>query len=173
MTSQSAFLIKLALNFVQWSLKECIKEWNIFSEELLQTSVAHWWSPGGSYILYARFDDANVPKYSYPVYGRGDNVYGSMETVAYPKVFISLIHWSFIWSAQVPIPSYNTLMVRVANILLEVIFWHVVYIKKTKLFWFFSFKSTSFVGPTNQNHLYTYLVLTMTSCKRRHISYML
>ena len=57
-----------------------------FLEEILHTSVAHWISPTGAHIAYAQFDDSNVPKYRFPLYGPGTNIYGYWSEVAYPKV---------------------------------------------------------------------------------------
>ena len=65
----------------------------VISEEILHSNVAHWWSTEGSYILYATFDDTEVPKYSFPNYGPGEAIYGYVDEIAYPKV--RLQHWSF------------------------------------------------------------------------------
>jgi hypothetical protein len=37
-------------------------------------------------MVYATFNDTNVPLYKYPFYGAGDNVYGDIDEIAYPKV---------------------------------------------------------------------------------------
>ena len=56
------------------------------AEEILHTNVANWWSPGGSYIAYAQFNDSLVPLFKFPFYGEADNLYGTINELAYPKV---------------------------------------------------------------------------------------
>ena len=58
----------------------------MFTEEVLGSTVAHWWSPEGKYICYSRFNDTEVPQYRFPYYGAGTNIYGNVESIAYPKV---------------------------------------------------------------------------------------
>ena len=55
-------------------------------EEILHSNVAHWWSTEGSHILYATFDDTEVPSYRFPNYGPGEAIYGYTDEIAYPKV---------------------------------------------------------------------------------------
>ena len=59
---------------------------HFFTEEILHSNVAHWWSRQASYILYATFDDTEVPKYRFPTYGPGEAIYGYVDEMAYPKV---------------------------------------------------------------------------------------
>jgi hypothetical protein len=47
---------------------------------------AMWWSPEGTYLLYAQFNDTEVPIYTYPFYGDPDKAYTQQKTIAYPKV---------------------------------------------------------------------------------------
>ena len=61
------------------------------TEEVLATDNAMWWSPDGSAILYASFNDTLVKEYSYPQYGSPDNQYTHIESIRYPKVS-TLIH---------------------------------------------------------------------------------
>ncbi len=56
-----------------------------FTEEILYSNSAHWWSTDNSFICYAQFDDTNVPLYRFPYYGKGSNIYGDIEAIAYPK----------------------------------------------------------------------------------------
>ncbi|KAK2157135.1 hypothetical protein LSH36_197g03008 [Paralvinella palmiformis] len=56
-----------------------------YAEEILHTHIAHWWSPQGSYIAYLQFNDTLVPKYRFPYYGDGKNIYGDIEELSYPK----------------------------------------------------------------------------------------
>lgn len=37
-------------------------------EEIFGSSSALWWSPDGSKLIYATFDDSQVPEYSFPLY---------------------------------------------------------------------------------------------------------
>ncbi len=64
------------------------------AEEILHSNVAHWWSKDGTYILYARFDDTNVPTYRFPNYGPGEAIYGYVDEIAYPKVRNTSDLWS-------------------------------------------------------------------------------
>ncbi|XP_013386097.1 inactive dipeptidyl peptidase 10 isoform X2 [Lingula anatina] len=61
-----------------------IPDW-LYEEEILRSNKAHWWSPGGTYIVYAAINDSNVPVYHYPVFGGGSNLYGDINGIPYPK----------------------------------------------------------------------------------------
>ncbi|KAK2154977.1 hypothetical protein LSH36_252g03048 [Paralvinella palmiformis] len=61
-----------------------IPDW-VYEEEILHSNRAHWISPHGLHVVYAMFNDTNVPLYKYPFYGSGDNVYGDIDEIAYPK----------------------------------------------------------------------------------------
>lgn len=61
-----------------------IPDW-LYEEEILHTNVAHWWSPGARHIAYAQFNDSLVPLFKFPFYGEGDNLYGTISELAYPK----------------------------------------------------------------------------------------
>ncbi len=56
------------------------------SEEILHSNVAHWWSPDSRHVVYATFDDSQVPRFKFPKYGPGEAIYGYIEEIAYPKV---------------------------------------------------------------------------------------
>ncbi len=58
----------------------------MFSEEILHSNVAHWWSPDSRHVVYATFDDSQVPTYKFPTYGPGEAIYGYIDEIAYPKV---------------------------------------------------------------------------------------
>ncbi len=58
----------------------------MFSEEILHSEVAHWWSPDNRFITYLKLDDTNVPKYKFPIYGNGEELYSNMDVISYPKV---------------------------------------------------------------------------------------
>ena len=57
----------------------------VFSEEILHSNMAQWWSPEGTKICYASFNDTHVPLYQFPYYGAGPDYYSNMEDIAYPK----------------------------------------------------------------------------------------
>ncbi|KAI0215541.1 Dipeptidyl aminopeptidase-like protein 6 [Lamellibrachia satsuma] len=61
-----------------------VPDW-VYEEEILESNSAHWWSPDGAYICYAQFNDSRVPRYQYPVYRSGTNIYGDIVDIAYPK----------------------------------------------------------------------------------------
>lgn len=64
------------------------KLWYYFAEEVFNSNVGHWWSPDSKYILYAIFNDTNVPMYKFPYYDKSTNIYGDINEIAYPKVMI-------------------------------------------------------------------------------------
>ena len=70
-------------------LAVCIHAVFVFTEELLYTHVAHWWSVESRYVCYATFNDTDVPLFSFPLYGPPENVYTSTVSIAYPKVTAS------------------------------------------------------------------------------------
>ena len=61
------------------------------TEDVLSTSVAHYWSPDARYIVFAKFDDAKVPKQKFKMYGDKSDVYGQIEEISYPKVGIGRV----------------------------------------------------------------------------------
>ena len=61
-------------------------------EEILGSNSAVWFSPDGSKLLYATFNDTAVEKMAFPVYGNLDKTqqYTKFTSISYPKVsFIS------------------------------------------------------------------------------------
>ncbi|XP_060074299.1 dipeptidyl peptidase 4-like isoform X2 [Ylistrum balloti] len=61
-----------------------IPDW-VYEEEILASDHALWWSPEGSFLLYASFNDTEVRKYYYPLYGSMEDSYGMQKRIAYPK----------------------------------------------------------------------------------------
>lgn len=59
---------------------------NAHTEEMLESDHAVWWSPDGGSLLYVEFNDVSVPRYSFPWYGREEDLYPDIERIAYPKV---------------------------------------------------------------------------------------
>lgn len=59
-----------------------------FSEEVLHSYVAHWWSPDGSRLAYLSINTSRVPIMELPHFVGAD--YPSSTRYAYPKVIIFL-----------------------------------------------------------------------------------
>lgn len=55
-----------------------------FSEEMLATKYALWWSPNGRFLAYAEFNDTEIPVIAYSYYG--DEQYPRTINIPYPKV---------------------------------------------------------------------------------------
>lgn len=66
-----------------------------FTEEILSSSSALWWSPDGTKLSFATFNDSNVDVLQYPYYGsysKINNVYPELKNLRYPKVsFVYLV----------------------------------------------------------------------------------
>ena len=62
-----------------------------FSEEVLASDHALWWSPNSQKLLYGGFDDTFVKSYSFPKYGDAENQYDTIETIRYPKVQLHIV----------------------------------------------------------------------------------
>ena len=65
-----------------------IPDW-IYEEEILTVATAFWWSPDGTRLAFAQFNDTNVEFQEYPWYG--DTVDKSSQyldrvKIKYPKV---------------------------------------------------------------------------------------
>ena len=58
----------------------------LFLEDVLQSRVAHYWSPDGANICFAKFNVSEVPLIKFPYYGESTNVYNDIIEIAYPKV---------------------------------------------------------------------------------------
>ena len=65
-----------------------IPDW-VYEEEVLASSNAIWWSPDGTKLCFASFNDTQVDLMQYPWYGSGidsSNVYTQTIQIKYPKV---------------------------------------------------------------------------------------
>lgn len=65
-----------------------IPDW-LYEEEILFKSNAVWFSPGGTKICFASFNDSDVDVTSYPYYGSYDdpsNINPGLYKIRYPKV---------------------------------------------------------------------------------------
>lgn len=60
----------------------------VLTEEILQTHIAHWWSPDGLRLAYLTINDTLVPKMEVP-YFTGTPYPGSQD-YHYPKVRLEL-----------------------------------------------------------------------------------
>ena len=77
-----------------------IPDW-LYEEEILSKESAVWFSPEGTRLLYASFNDSGVDITNYPLYGNyEDNLNTSPELMAvrYPKVsfLLSLFLYHFL-----------------------------------------------------------------------------
>ena len=64
-----------------------IPDW-LYEEEILGESNAIWFSPNGTRLCYASFNDSEVDEMSYPYYGPYDdphNLYPGTYRIRYPK----------------------------------------------------------------------------------------
>lgn len=64
-----------------------IPDW-LYEEEILSKSNAIWFSPSGTRLCYASFNDSLVDEMSYPYYGAVEdpqNLYPGMYNIRYPK----------------------------------------------------------------------------------------
>lgn len=58
-------------------------------EEVLGSGSALWFSPGGTHLVYAKFNDTNVDDFFYFVYGSPgemEDQYPTVREIKYPKV---------------------------------------------------------------------------------------
>ncbi|XP_043930710.1 dipeptidyl peptidase 4-like [Protopterus annectens] len=59
-----------------------IPDW-VYEEEMFSTNYALWWSPNGTFIAYAQFNETGVPDIEYSFYG--DAQYPETVVIPYPK----------------------------------------------------------------------------------------
>lgn len=62
----------------------------MMTEEILSSDNALWWSPDGTYLCYAVFNDTQVRRFTYMEYGEYDSAYTDSRPIAYPKVILGL-----------------------------------------------------------------------------------
>jgi hypothetical protein len=65
-----------------------IPDW-VYEEEILSSSNAFWWSPDGSKLCFASFNDSQVDIMQYPWYGssvEASTLYTKTIRIRYPKV---------------------------------------------------------------------------------------
>lgn len=65
----------------------------VYEEEMFGSGRALWFSPDSRYLAFVSFDDSNVDRFQYPIYGEPgsyfenlDNAYPHWMNIAYPKV---------------------------------------------------------------------------------------
>ncbi|RWS30079.1 Inactive dipeptidyl peptidase 10-like protein [Leptotrombidium deliense] len=83
----TATAIKIASSSDETVIYNGIPDW-LYEEEILSASNAIWWSPNGTRICFASFNDSQVDLMSLTVYGRYEdptNLYPSIEQIHYPK----------------------------------------------------------------------------------------
>jgi dipeptidyl peptidase IV, putative (fragment) len=78
--------IKLTSSSTDSYIYNGIPDW-LYEEEILSSSDAIWWSPDGSKLCFASFNDSLVDTVSYSIYGNDLNQpYPSIFDLKYPKV---------------------------------------------------------------------------------------
>lgn len=76
--------IQLTYNGTTDTLYNGIPDW-LYEEEVLMSDNAIWWSPDGSGIIYASFDDTEVRKYDMTIYGPLKRQYVENKRLPYPR----------------------------------------------------------------------------------------
>nr|AZO92860.1 dipeptidyl peptidase 4 [Tylonycteris pachypus] len=61
-----------------------ITDW-VYEEEIFNTHSALWWSPNGTFLAYAQFNDTEVPRIEYSVYLDESLQYPKTVHIPYPK----------------------------------------------------------------------------------------
>ncbi|NXP82073.1 DPP4 peptidase, partial [Ramphastos sulfuratus] len=61
-----------------------IPDW-VYEEEMFGTHSALWWSPNGSFVAYAAFNDTEVPVIEYSFYSEDTLQYPKTVRIPYPK----------------------------------------------------------------------------------------
>ena len=67
-----------------------------FTEEILKSNRAIWWSPDGNMLCFATFNDSKVGTYFYNWYGSHNdstNVMAQLRSVRYPKVRLNCLYF--------------------------------------------------------------------------------
>jgi hypothetical protein len=80
--------IKTVVTANQDDIFNGIPDW-VYEEEVLSSSNAFWWSPDGSKLCYASFNDSQVDIMQYPWYGsniEASTLYTKTIRIRYPKV---------------------------------------------------------------------------------------
>lgn len=94
-------LVTLTTNGKDKEIYNGIPDW-AYEEEILGTDHALWFSPSGSHLLYAVFNDTEVQKYTFPYYGSSSSVYTEQHQIHYPK-------------AGCPNPTFQLKVVRLSD----------------------------------------------------------
>ncbi|KAH3751812.1 dipeptidyl peptidase 4-like [Dreissena polymorpha] len=88
-----------------------VPDW-VYEEEILRSNSAFWFSPDGSYILYASFDDRDVMTYEIAMYDATGDEFGRTEHLAYPKpgtpnpkVALKVVHLISNATSTIPVPT--------------------------------------------------------------------
>ncbi|XP_066135290.1 dipeptidyl peptidase 4 [Saccopteryx bilineata] len=61
-----------------------ITDW-VYEEEIFNTHSALWWSPNGTFLAYAQFNDTSVPHIEFSVYSDESLQYPKTMKIPYPK----------------------------------------------------------------------------------------
>ncbi|XP_067864393.1 A-type potassium channel modulatory protein DPP6 [Heptranchias perlo] len=74
--------IRLVATGKEGAIFNGLSDW-LYEEELLQTNIAHWWSPDGARLAYATINDSRVPTMEIPMYL--GSLYPTGRVYPYPK----------------------------------------------------------------------------------------
>ncbi|XP_063236970.1 venom dipeptidyl peptidase 4-like [Bacillus rossius redtenbacheri] len=79
--------VRLTSSGVEGVVYNGVADW-VYEEEVLATSSALWFSPGGSSLAYVTFNDSHVKEMTYDVYGTPGSLggqYPELVSLRYPK----------------------------------------------------------------------------------------
>ncbi|XP_010151835.1 PREDICTED: dipeptidyl peptidase 4, partial [Eurypyga helias] len=83
-TSPGAQPVKITENGEENKIFNGIPDW-VYEEEMFGTHFALWWSPNGSFVAYATFNDTEVPVIEYSFYSEDTLQYPKTIRIPYPK----------------------------------------------------------------------------------------
>ncbi|KAM6307128.1 dipeptidyl peptidase 4 [Aegotheles albertisi] len=76
--------VQITKNGVENKIFNGIPDW-VYEEEMFGTHSALWWSPNGSFVAYAAFNDTEVPVIEYSFYSEDTLQYPRTIRIPYPK----------------------------------------------------------------------------------------
>ena len=92
-----------------------IADW-VYEEEVLASHSALWFSPDGSTIAYLKFNESQVPEYTYPLYEKDEHgtPYPRQISVKYPKPGFpnptATLHITTPFSSEINVASGDSLV---------------------------------------------------------------
>lgn len=90
-----------------------------FSEEVFSSYSALWWSPKGTFLAYAQFNDTEVPLIEYSFYSDESLQYPKTIRVPYPKV-CAPVPTVVLWFDGKRMVSFNSfLLMKILSVSLQ------------------------------------------------------